>query len=145
MRQPHPEVHQGRHEEIDTMSRGIPSRLLNASVQILRESDVAGSFGESIKSLVKVGDPVRCRVDSKSFTRDRQDGGLMVATTYYKVYVNDAPTVPVDDKFWLKVTTDKGQVLTLQAQSQGDPGMMQHHAEIMAVQRNPVPPIVETP
>ena len=126
-------------------SEGIPDDLLNATADILKESETVGSFGEAVKSLVKVGSSVRCRVDGRSFKRESQDGGLVVSSTYYDVFINGSPTIPVDDRFWLKVVTDSGETLVLQAQSQANPGMMSHHVEIMAVQRNPTTPIEVTP
>lgn len=127
------------------ISSGIPDHLLNATADILKESETIGSMGQSVKKLVKVGGSVRCRVDGRSFKRESQDGGLMVATTYYDVYLNGAPTIPIDDHFWLNVVTDGGETLVLQAQSQANPGMMNHHVEILAVQRNPTVPIEVTP
>ena len=127
------------------ISDGIPDHLLNATADILKESETIGTMGQSVKKLVKVGDSVRCRVDGRSFKRESQDGGLMVATTYYDVFVNGAPTIPIDDHFWLKVVTDGGETLVLQAESQANPGMLNHHVEIVAVQRKPAIPIEVTP
>lgn len=127
------------------ISGGIPEYLLNATADILKEQETVGVMGQSVKTLAKVGSPVRCRVDGRSFKRESQDGGLMVSSTYYDVFINGSPTIPVDDRFWLKIVTDGGETLVLQAQSQANPGMMNHHVEILAVQRNPTVPIEVTP
>lgn len=127
------------------ISPGIPSHLLNATAQLYKELVTIGEFGESAKKLRAFGSPLRCRVDGKSFAQNSQDGGLLIATTAYKVYINGSPTVPVDDNFWLRVVTDSGHTLVLQVTSQANPGMANHHTEIMAVQRNPTPPFEVAP
>lgn len=127
------------------ISPGIPSHLLNATAQVYKEIATPGTFGESNKVLRAVGTSVRCRVDGKSFRNEKQDGGLMVASTYYDVFINGSPTIPVDDNFWLRVVTDAGQTLVLQIDSQANPGMMNHHLELVGVQRNPTIPFEVAP
>lgn len=127
------------------ISKAIPSHLLNATAWIYQEANTIGQFGESNKVLSQVGSSVRCRVDGKSFRRDSQDGGLIAASTYYDVFVNGSPTIPVENHFWIKVVTDAGQTLVLQVESQANPGMANHHLELVAVQRNPTIPIEVTP
>lgn len=127
------------------ISPGIPSHLLNATAQLYKELVTTGEFGESVKLLRLSGSAVRCRVDGKSFRHERQDGGLMVASTYYDVYLNGSPAIPVDDNFWLRVVTDAGQTLVLQVDSQANPGMANHHLELVAVQRNPTIPFEVAP
>lgn len=127
------------------ISPGIPSHLLNATAQLYKELPTTGQFGETSKLLRAFGSSARCRVDGKSFRQTTQDGGLMVASTYYDVFINGSPTVPVDDDFWLRIVTDAGQTLVLKVVSQANPGMMNHHTELVAVQRNPTIPFEVTP
>lgn len=118
----------------------LPLHLLNASASVYRESNTPGQFGQVQQSLVLVGTS-RCRMDQKRTNRFAQAGNFEQIAGYFRVYLPDTWTYPIETKFWIRVITDSGLEFLGQVDSVANPGMMTHHMEIDIIKRQPTLPI----
>lgn len=113
----------------------FPGRLLNADAKIYQEVNAKGSLGQVTQSLVLVAS-MRCRLDQKSTTRTIAGGSFEQTTGRYTVYLPGVQVQPIEENFWLKITTAIG-VIVAQVASVRLPAMLNHHTELEVVKRSP--------
>jgi hypothetical protein len=114
----------------------FPERLLNATATIYREVNAKGSLGQVTQTLVAVVS-TRCRVDQKSTTRSVAGGSFEQTSGRYTVYLPGVQAQPIEESYWIKVTTGIGITFTAQIASVRLPAMLDHHTELEVVRRAP--------